>query len=314
MSRTILDLNLGTEVWLHETVSDVETTVPYILIRKDSQGGVLLRKNCSEKKRMNSTNTAVYDGCEADVYLNDTETGFLSRFPVGERTCFQSRSISTFTYGDTVAHSISRRCYLLSYGEMFNAVPTDLEPEVGSVYALLKHNETFDFNNSRVATLDNNTAVYWWLRSPGSAANFYHVGANGISNGSLASYTGYALRPALNVAPATLVSDEGADKIYLITSGVTRTVDFKAKVLELDNRPAKALVKYNANNLSNILVQVCNNYGDTNPVWVNATAMNEVTLANTTKETAEWQVGVRCYGESDGYGFFEEPDVLVEVD
>lgn len=73
---------------------------------------------------MNSTSTTVYDGCEADVYLNDTETGFLSRFPVGERTCFQSRSISTFTYGDTVVHSISRRCYLLSYGELFNASPT----------------------------------------------------------------------------------------------------------------------------------------------------------------------------------------------
>ena len=72
MSRTILDLNLGTEVWLHETISGVEESVPYILVKKDSQGGVLLRKNCSEKKRMNPTNTTVYDGCEADVYLNDT--------------------------------------------------------------------------------------------------------------------------------------------------------------------------------------------------------------------------------------------------
>ena len=118
----------------------------------------------------------------------------------------------------------------------------------------------------------------------------------------------------MNVAPTTIVSDDGADKIYLITDGVTRTVDFQTKVLELPNRPAKALVKYNANNLSNILVQVCNNYGDTNPEWVNATSMGEVTFTNTTKETANWQVGIRCYGESNGYGFFEEPDVLVEVD
>lgn len=312
MSRTILDLNLGTEVWLHETISGVEESVPYILVKKDSQGGVLLRKNCSEKKRMNPTNTAVYDGCEADVYLNDTETGFLSRFPVGERTCFQSRSISTFTYGDTAAHSISRRCYLLSYGELFNAIPTDLEPEVGTVYSLLTHNETFDFNNSRVATLDG-TAVLWWLRSPNSAANFWIVSSSGNSYYYGASSAGYALRPALNVAPATIVSDEGADKIYLITAGVTRTVDFKTKVLELSKRPVKALVKYNANNLSNVTVQACNNFGDANPVWVNATAMNEITFSNTAKETAEWQVGIRCYGESDGYGYFEEPDILVEV-
>lgn len=314
MSRTILDLNLGTEVWLHETVSDVETTVPYILIHKDSQGGVLLRKNCSEKKRMNPTNTTVYDGCEADVYLNDAETGFLSRFPAAELNCFLSRSISTFEYGDTEYHSISRRCYLLSQGEAFSVTTSDLYPEVAYTHSLMVNKHTFSTDTARVATLDDNSAVFWWLRSPYSAALFYVVSTNGNSISGGASSTGYALRPALNVAPATIVSDEGADKIYLITSGVTRTVDFKAKVLELDSRPAKALVKYNANNLSNILVQVCNNYGDTNPVWVNATAMNEVTLANTTKETAEWQVGVRCYGESAGYGYFEEPDVLVEVD
>lgn len=313
MSRTIIDLNTGTEVYLHETINGIEEIVPYILIKRDSQGGVLLRKDCAENRRMNPTNTTVYDGCEADVYLNDSETGFLSRFPVGERTCFQSRSISTFAYGDTVAHSISRRCYLLSQGDTFIAVPNDLEPEVGTVYSLLTYNETFDYNNARISTLDG-SAVLWWLRSPSSAVNFYLVNGNGSTNNTSSSYSGCALRPALNVAPATIVSDEGADKIYLITDGVTRIIDFDVKVLDLPNRPAKARVKYNTNNLSNILVQVCNNYGDANPVWVNATSMGEVMFTNTTKETADWQVGIRCYGESNGYGFFEEPDVLVEVD
>lgn len=310
MSRTIIDLNTGTEVWLHETINGVEEIVPYILIKRDSQGGVLLRKNCSEKKRMNPTNMTVYDGCEADVYLNDTETGFLSRFPAGELTCFQSRSISTFAYGDTAAHSISRRCYLLSYGELFNSAPTALEPEVGTIYLLLKHNETFEGDNARIATFDG-YAVSWWLRSPITAINFYGVGNGGNTSMNAASFTGFSLRPALNVAPTTIVSDEGADKIYLITDGVTRTVDFQTKVLDLPNRPAKAKVKYNANNLSNILVQVCNNYGDSNPVWENATSMGEVAFTNTVKETADWQVGIRCYGESNGYGFFDEPNVFV---
>lgn len=309
MSRTIIDLNTGTEVWLHETINGVEETVPYILVKRDSQGGVLLRKNCSEKKRMNPTSTTVYDGCEADVYLNDTETGFLSRFPAGELTCFQSRSISTFAYGDTVAHSISRRCYLLSQGELFNSVPTNLEPEVGTVYSLLEHNETFDFTTAYIATVDG-TTTNWWLRSPGSVSSFYSVSNVGVLGLNSATNPG-GIRPALNVAPTTIVSDEGADKIYLITDGVTRTVDFRTKVLDLPNRPAKARVKYNTNNLSNILVQVCNNYGDANPVWVNATSMGEVTFTNTVKETADWQVGIRCYGESNGYGFFDEPNVFV---
>jgi len=312
MSRTILDLDLGTEVWLHETVSDVETTVPYILIHKDSQGGVLLRKNCSEKKRMNPTNTTVYEGCEADVYLNDSETGFLSRFPAAELNCFLSRSISTFEYGDTECHSISRRCYLLSQGEAFSVTTSDLYPEVGYTHSLMVNKRTFDTNTARVATLDDNTAVFWWLRSPGSAANFYSVNNGGGSGNSYASNTGNALRPALNVAPATIVSDEGADKIYLITSGVTRTVDFKAKVRELNNRPAKAIVKFTANNLNNISVQLTNNYGDTTPVWVDATAMTEITFNNTTKETEKWQLGIKFYGESSGYGYVEEPIVIFE--
>lgn len=310
MSRTIIDLNTGTEVWLHETINGVEEIVPYILIKRDSQGGVLLRKDCAEKKRMNPTNTTVYDGCEADVYLNDTETGFLSRFPAGELTCFQSRSISTFTYGDTAAHSISRRCYLLSQGELLNSAPTALDPEVGTAYSLLKHNETFDLGNARIATLDG-YAVSWWNRSPDTPINFCGIGNTGNVSTNAASFNGFSLRPALNVAPATIVSDEGADKIYLITDGVTRIIDFDVKILDMPDRPTKARVKYNANNLSNILVQVCNNYGDSNPVWENATSMGEVTFTNTVKETADWQVGIRCYGESNGYGFFDEPNVFV---
>lgn len=310
MSRTIIDLNTGTEVWLHETINGVEEIVPYILIKRDSQGGVLLRKNCTEKKRMNSTNTTVYDGCEVDIYLNDTETGFLSRFPVGKLTCFQSRGISTFEYGDTVAHSISRRCYLLSQGELLNSAPTALYPEVGTAYSLLKHNETFDLGNACIATLDG-YAVSWWTRSPATPINFCGIGNAGNATINAASFAGLSLRPALNVAPATIVSDEGADKIYLITDGVMRTIDFDVKILDTPDRPTKAMVKYNANNLSNILVQVCNNYGDSNPVWENATSMGEVTFTNTVKETADWQVGIRCYGESNGYGFFDEPNVFV---
>lgn len=309
MSRTILELNLGTEVWLHETVSGVETTVPYILIRKDLQGGVLLRKDCSEKKRMNLTDTAVYDGCEADVYLNDAETGFLSRFPAAELNCFRARSISTFTYSDTVAHSISRRCYLLSHGDLFDAQSSDLEPETGIIYTLMDYNNTFELNISRVATL-NSIAVVWWLRSPNSAAGFYCVSNNGSSFSSGASNAWYALRPALNVAPATIVSDEGADKIYLITAGVTRTVEFEAKVRELNNRPAKAIVRFTANNLNNISVQLTNNYGDTTPVWVDATAMTEITFNNMTKETEKWQLGIKCHGETTGYGYFDEPHIF----
>lgn len=312
MSRTIKELDLGTEVWLYE--NNVET--PYILIRKDTNGCVLLRALAVEYRRMNSTNNAVYEGCGMDNYLCNVESGFLSRFNANTLSAFISRSISTYTSADTECHYISRTCYLLSNGELFYSAPTALEPETSVLTSLMIYKGTSDPNTAKKCVMDSNlsSAVRWWLRSPNSATYFWCLDNNGGSNSNIATYASCAFRPALNVAPATIVSAEGADKIYLLPDGMTKIIDFKGKVLETATRPVKALVKYTASNLQNLNVQVCNNYGDTTPVWENATGMNEVTFSNATRETVNWQIGVRCYGESSGYGYFEEPIVLTEVE
>lgn len=173
---------------------------------------------------------------------------------------------------------------------------------------------TSDLNTARISSIDGHTAVDWWLRSPLSANYFYSVNSSGTSYYFNASNASCALRPALNVAPATIVS-EIADKIYLVApSDPIKKVQFHGKVLETQLRPKKALVQYNAVNLSNITVEVTNNYGDPTPVWVDATGQTEVTLTNNEKQTTNWQLGVKCYGESYGYGYFEEPIILAEVD
>lgn len=302
MSRTISDLDLGTEITLQE--SGVDTS--YILIRKDSYGCVLLRVLCAGSRRMNPTNTTVYEGSEMDDYLINEETGFLSRFDSDTIAVLASRSISTHNYGDTEYHSISRKCYLLSYGELYGSTPSATEPDTSVLPALMIFKGTSGPNTARISSIDEYTAVHWWLRSPYSAASFYYVSTSG-SDGGGASGAGYALRPALNVAPATVVS-EIADKIYLVApSDPIKKVQFHGKVLETQLRPKKALVQYNAVNLSNITVEVTNNYGDPTPVWVDATGQTEITLANDEKQTTNWQIGVRCYGESYGLGYFEEP-------
>ena len=306
MSRTISDLELGTEITLQE--SGVDTS--YILIRKDSYGCVLLRTLCVGNRRMNPTNTAVYEGSEMDNYLVNEGTGFLSRFDSDTIATLASRSISTYNYGDTEYRSISRKCYLLSYGELYKSIPSATEPDTSVLPALMIFKETSDPNTARISSIDGHTAVYWWLRSPISATSFYGVSLSGTSNGYIASNTGNALRPALNVAPATVVS-EIADKIYLVApSDPIKKVQFHGKVLESSVRPSKTLVQYNTENLSNIKVEVTNNYGDPIPVWVDATGQTEVTLTNDEKQTTNWQLGVRCYGESYGYGYFDEPIVL----
>ena len=106
MSRTISQIELGSSVYVRENNTDAE----YILTRKDSHGVELLRKYCYSARRMNPSNTTVYDGCEMDAWLINESTGFLSLFSATLRSNLVSRSISTFTYGDTECSYISRKC------------------------------------------------------------------------------------------------------------------------------------------------------------------------------------------------------------
>lgn len=213
MLKTLKDVGLGSEVLIKED----NTYKKYILTRKDSQGCELLRKyTCANPRRMNPSNTTVYDGCELDQWLTNTETGFLSLFDSNLLSKIVNRSISTYTYGDTECHYIQRNCYLYSYGDMFGTESTNLNPEVGVVGPLMINRGTSNMNIARIAkTSAEGDAVDYWLRSAGSATSFWGVGNGGAAGSSFATGSG-SIRPVLNVSSDTIVSDEGADIIYLL--------------------------------------------------------------------------------------------------
>jgi hypothetical protein len=310
MSRTIKDLDLGTPIYIEEKGVPKE----YVLITKSADGCIVLRANCYEARGINATNTAVYEYSEMDLWLENEETGFMSLFTAQQKMAFVARSRPTYTYGDTECHYINRRAFLLTYGELFLSTPTALEPLSNIVPLLMLWKHTADANTARIATDEANRAVSWWESSPFSASAMYHVYTNGSSNYYAAAPSGYWARPALNVSSDTIVSDEGASTIYLMPSQGYREVSFSAKASELEARPAKAIVDYTATNLYDVAVEVCNNYGDNNPDWVAATSGQEVSLPNDVKQTENWQVGIRCYGKSASYGFFEEPIIKLEVE
>lgn len=313
MSTKISELDLATPI----LVTERDVDVPYIITLKDQIGVELFRVKCPAGiRRMNSTNVAVYEGCETDNWLVNEETGFPSLFNEEVLNTFATRSISTRTYGDTEAHYISRKCYLPSYGEMYGGNGTAIEPEKTIVPTFMRFKNTTDANTARQATSNSGTgSVNYWLRSPSSATAFLCVSSGGNSGSGAATNGGIGVRPHININPDTIVGVTDDDQIYLIPSLIrTKTVFFFSKVLETPTRPAKALVQYNTVNLDNIDVKVCNNYGDPTPVWENATGQREVTMTNVDKQTENWQVGVKCYGESTGYGYFEEPIVKLEVE
>ena len=108
MSSTISQLDLGTELYGREN----GVPVPYVVLKKDRVGTVILRGLCSESKRMNPTNTAVYTDSEMDAYLSDETNGFMSRFDANTKSAIVTRSIPTYVTDDTECHYISRKCYL----------------------------------------------------------------------------------------------------------------------------------------------------------------------------------------------------------
>ena len=313
-TKTLIEYDYGTVI----NVKENGTPIPYILISKDSYSCELLRRDCVVAKRMNNTSTTDYTNCEMDRYLSsDSAGGFLERFDSDTKAALVMRSISTFSYGDTDCHYISRKCYLPSYGQCFVGAPTALYPEKTIIPALMLWKGTLDGNSARIAK-DNLAAsyVFWWLRSPSSATAFWNVRDSGSANGSsIADVNNFWCRPVLSVASATIAGDDGAGTIQLLPVATHREVAFEGLAGTSSMRPRKALVQYTTHGLINLSVQVCNNYGDDNPVWVDATAGTEVTFLNETKQTPQWQIGIKCYGDTESWssGYFKEPVVLVEV-
>ena len=312
MSRTLKQIELGSTVWIHEGDADVD----YILTRKDINGVELLRKRAYTSRIMNPSNTTVYDGCELDQWLIDADTGFLSLFSETLRSNLVHRSISTFTYGDSDYHYISRNCYLYSYGDMFLTAPSSLYAEVNIVPALMVNKGTINANSALICRNNEDTsAVRYWLRSAHSVTGFWCVDNNGATFNNIAANSS-GIRPVLNVSPDTIVSDEDANIIYLLPEEKQKIIEFEGKVGESSARPKKVLVRINSNNLETISLKVCNNYGDTVPTWETVTPYQETSLQNTIKQTANWIVGIKCHGEVIGLsnGYFEEPIILVEAE
>lgn len=306
------NVDYGKSVFVKENGEYVE----YVLISKDSYSCELLRVNAVVAKRMNATNTTDYTGCEMDQYLSSEETsGFLSRFDADTKAALVMRSISTFSYGDTECHYISRKCYLPSYGQCFLGSTTALYPEKTIVPELMIWKGTLNGDSARVAK-DNvgASAIGWWLRSPYSATRYWRGNLEGRAADDYAFNPGFWCRPVLNLSSTTPV-EESQGSFYLLPSETPRAVEFKYLLNKMSTNPKKAIVSFTAHNLNNVFVKVCNNYGDTNPIWVDITDGTEKTFENESKQTENWQIGIWCYGDTTSYSpaYFEEPTVLLEV-
>lgn len=314
MSRTIAELTAGEKVYLDETVDGELSHVPYIYLGQDESGNcIILREVAAIAKRMHSSNVAVYDGCEADLWLEDEEAGYLSRFDAATRAALVSTQIKCNSIATGEIGVIARRCFLLSYTELGYATAPD---EGASYLAALQTATGKTGNNARIAYNSAAAAVGWWLRSANSETQFRFVSANGYAGSNSASNAGIWMRPALSVAPATIVSDGTEDTIYLLPDSAKayRVVDAVVYVGSSDKRPKRARVMVNAVNCTSLQLRVSNNAKDASPTWVSVTNGGTADLPNTTKTTDAWELGVKIYATSGGRAEIGEPVVIAEME
>lgn len=316
MSRTISQLAEGTEIYLDETVSGTTTHTPYIYLGQDESNNCLvLRKNAALAKRMHSSNVASYDGCEADVWMENESTGFLSRFDAATINALNYTSITYTDYtkseGGTVEYlTITRRCFALSYTNLGYGGTAEGK---SFLPALLAYYNTATANTARIGRSADNTAVNGWMRSASSSTSFRCVSTNGVAGTGVATNGSFWQRPALSFDPDTLVSDEGEETIFLLPDGrrTTWDIDAIAPVGSSTVRPAQVKLVVAETGIASATYYVTNNAGDANPVWVEIQNGGVATLTNTTKGTTEWQLAVRIVAESNtASGHVGEPALI----
>lgn len=313
MPRPISEIDLSEVLYYDETINGVKQAVAYWPIRKDADGVVLLRANVlDETRRMNETNEATYIGSLMDTWLNDASGGYLSYFDEKMRACIIPSTVKIKPYNSDAVTEIARQVYLLSASEVTNG---GLEGE--SILPMLKvHTGKTDDLSARIAFTIAGSVVHWWLRSFASSNAFRFVNANGY----VYSYSASGLsspRPVFKVANATMVSDgTAADKKYILPDPehLYRELSFTAFLGSTAKRPKRAKVQVEITHALEKTIHISNNAKDANPVWVPCEPDQVLELANTSKETASWELGVKVYAKSEGRATCNEPVAIVEVE
>ena len=311
MSRTLSELTAGQSVYA-DTLSSGETiTSEFIYLGESDDGnaGLLLWAVLPYSGKMHASNVAEYQTCDQRAYLiGDFITDYL---PTALQNCLVSSQYSYYSTDNAGLITLTDPVRLLTYEECGYATTYGEGPS--RLSALMTWAGTTTANTARIAYNSSGAAVYWWLASSYSSTQFRFVYAVGSASASNASNS-YYIRPVLSVSLDTIVSDETEDTIYLYPDEAKTYRELSATVYlgSTANRPKQARVTIPVTNLYDTTIQVSNNAKDTSPVWVDVENDAVATLNNETKETDEWELGVKFYGKSNGFGYIGEPVVMTE--
>ena len=269
-----------------------------------------------EKHRMEPKNVVdTYNNSDMDTYLTSTDaTGYRVKYlSEAFRNILVSTTIEAYVISSDTTITMSRDIFLASETEVVASGAAHAEG-ISFLSALKTATGETNDNNARKAYNTTGKAQIWWLRTPYTTSLFQRVYNNGKVNGSSANI-GYYVRPLYSVAPATLVSDAGAETIYLFPDEDTpyRELDVEIGMGESAKRPKKARVVTTITKATEFSIKATNNYGDANPAWETVAADSTVAFTNTTKTTGNWELGVKIYAKSQDKAEATEPVMIVET-
>lgn len=306
-------------MWCNTTLSGSDAATPFIVMGVSQQGNsvLIMPQYVYETHRMEPQNVVdTYNNSDMDTYLTSTDaTGYRMKYlPEAFRNILVSTTIEAYVISSDTTITMSRDIFLASETEVVASGAAHAEG-ISFLSALKTATIETNDNNARKAYNTAGNAQLWWLRSPNSTSQFRCVNLNGLVNGFIAP-NGFSVRPLYSVAPATLVSDAGAETIYLFPDEATpyRELDVEIGMGESAKRPKKARVVTTITKATEFSIKATNNYGDANPVWETVAADDVVTFTNTTKTTGNWELGVKIYAKSQDKAEATEPAMIVEVD
>lgn len=303
MSRTISQLTAGTPIWIYETIDGVAQPVPYIYIGQDENGkSRVLRKYALTTTMSYTTSTNMdryvdYAGSVIDTFLEDDSTGFLSRLDGETYHALQNTTIYYNRFHQTdgiVRLSAQRRCFLMSSKEAGNGDPQT--GEISYLPALMAYYQTEEETTARhVMMPDEYAGGGAWLRDAYGSGTFLQITSATSTINYSQSYSAKLLRPTLCFNPETPVSKVEEGKVFLLPSfhRCYWVVQAQFSMGKSERRPVRGkLFVPTSRELQSLALQVCNNYGDANPTWVNC-ANGGTAVFGTSKTASDWELGVK---------------------
>ena len=240
-SKQLKDCELKEVVYLYETVNDVTTPRPYIVVEKNDDNIVLLRQYIVDSGQVGSANRTFFQDGAARIWCDTT---FQNRFSENTKKYFTTKAVQWITsdYPSIVWGTYLKTVFIPSVYELGGTPKYTDTVEGTSVW--------FNNNTERMAYLETNTINkgQYWTRtfngttgSPSAINNHQVVNTSGSFGGASVKNTNY-YRPAIVFVPETPIDADNQLVDSIVYDSTLEMVRSGGKLYDLKDLDAREAI------------------------------------------------------------------------